>query len=158
MEFITIFIIVNILNVMIQTAKSIVTIRCGKIAAALVNALAYGLYTYLLVLINGDLGIWVKIGVVAGANLIGVYTVKYIEEKKEKIKLWKIEFTIPARQRDGLIRELMHYQINYNYFEIGRQQVSFTCVTENKQQSRNLRELLHRYECKYFVTVQNGVL
>ena len=35
------FITMNILNVIIQTIKSIATIKSGKIVAALVNAIAY---------------------------------------------------------------------------------------------------------------------
>ena len=46
MEMLIIFIVLTILNVVIQTIKSIATIKCGKWAAALVNAVAYGLYTY----------------------------------------------------------------------------------------------------------------
>ena len=46
MKLLILFIVMNILNVIIQTIKSIATIKCGKTVAALVNALAYGLYTY----------------------------------------------------------------------------------------------------------------
>ena len=47
---ITSYIVFNILNVIIQTIKSIVTIKCNKWIAAIVNAIAYGLYTYIVVL------------------------------------------------------------------------------------------------------------
>ena len=40
-----VFIFANIVNVIIQTIKSLCTIKCGKGMAALVNALAYGFYT-----------------------------------------------------------------------------------------------------------------
>ena len=36
-----IFIVLNVVNVIIQTVKSIATIKCGKTMAALVNAIAY---------------------------------------------------------------------------------------------------------------------
>ena len=55
-----------------------------KTAAALVNALAYGLYTIVIVYTNADMNLWVKVVIVALANLIGVYVVKFIEEKKRK--------------------------------------------------------------------------
>ena len=35
------FIILNILNVIIHTVKSIATVKCGKTAAAIINAVAY---------------------------------------------------------------------------------------------------------------------
>ena len=88
------YIIFNILNVIIQTVKSIVTIKCNKWVAAIVNAIAYGLYTYIVVLTASDIDLWFKIIVVALANLVGVFIVKWVEEKKRKEMLWKVEFTI----------------------------------------------------------------
>ena len=49
------FAIFNVINVSIQTIKSIVTIKCNKWVAAIVNAVAYGLYTYMVVLTTSDL-------------------------------------------------------------------------------------------------------
>lgn len=48
MNMLLIFIALTILNVIIQTIKSIATIKCGKTVASLVNAVAYGLYTYVI--------------------------------------------------------------------------------------------------------------
>ena len=42
MELLILFIVMNVLNVIIQTVKSICTIKCGKAVAAIVNAAAYG--------------------------------------------------------------------------------------------------------------------
>ena len=78
------FAIFNVINVIIQTIKSIVTIKCNKYIAAVVNAIAYGLYTYIVVLTASDLDLWFKISVTAAANLVGVFVVKWVEEKKKK--------------------------------------------------------------------------
>ena len=64
------FVGLNIINVIIQTVKSICTVKCGKGVAALVNALAYGLYTIVTIYMLCDLDLWVKAGVVALCNLI----------------------------------------------------------------------------------------
>ena len=88
------YIVFNILNVIIQTVKSIVTIKCNKWVASVVNAVAYGLYTYIVVLTTSDLDLWFKIVVTALSNLVGVFIVKYFEEKKRKTQLWKVEFTV----------------------------------------------------------------
>ena len=78
------YIIFNVLNVIIQTVKSIVTIKCNKWVAAVVNAIAYGLYTYIIILTSIDIELWIKILVVAIANLVGVFAVKAVEEKMER--------------------------------------------------------------------------
>mgnify|MGYP006923286367 CR=1 FL=1 len=84
MKLLGLFIVMNVLNVIIQTIKSIATIKCGKTAAAAINALAYGLYTYIIVLTNCDLPLLAKCLIVAGANFVGVWVVKYFEEKARK--------------------------------------------------------------------------
>ena len=43
------FVILNIVNVIIQTVKSLATVKCGKTVASIVNAVAYGLYTVVVV-------------------------------------------------------------------------------------------------------------
>ena len=80
-ELLWLFIVLNVLNVIIQTVKSIATIKCGKWSAAIVNAIAYGLYTIVVVYTVCDLNLWLKVAVVAIANLVGVYVVKLFEEK-----------------------------------------------------------------------------
>ena len=86
LKLLLIFIGANILNVIIQTVKSLATIKCGKGMAALVNALAYGFYTYIIVLTTCDLPLYAKMLVVAMCNLVGVFAVKWGEEKATKDK------------------------------------------------------------------------
>ena len=76
-----VFIVLNILNVIIQTVKSIATVKCGKTTAAIVNAIAYGLYTIVTVYMMCELDLWLKAAIVAACNLVGVYVVKLLEEK-----------------------------------------------------------------------------
>lgn len=102
-ELFLIFVGLNIVNVIIQTVKSLCTVKCGKGVAALVNALAYGLYTIVTIYMLCDLDLWVKAGVVAGCNLVGVYIVKWCEEKARKDKLWKVEMTVPKGDRKSVV-------------------------------------------------------
>lgn len=83
------FVILNIVNVIIQTVKSLATVKCGKTIASIVNAVAYGLYTVVVVYTVCDLPLWLKVVVVGLANLVGVFVVKLVEEKSRKDKLWK---------------------------------------------------------------------
>ena len=54
-ELLILFIVLNAINVVIQTIKSLCTINCGKTIAALVNALAYGFYTVVVIYMVCDL-------------------------------------------------------------------------------------------------------
>lgn len=145
------FAIFNVINVIIQTIKSIVTIKCNKYVAAVVNAVAYGLYTYIVVLTASDLDLWFKILVTAAANLVGVFVVKWVEEKKRKDKLWKVEVTIPADQAQQMIEDCKYYHFTYNYVDIKKYFLfNFYCPTQ--QDSLNVKKLMKSYDVKYFVS------
>lgn len=144
------FIILNIANVIIQTIKSLATIKCGKTAAAVVNAIAYGLYTIVTVYMLCELPLMWKAGIVALCNLVGVWVVKYFEERARKDKLWKVEVTIPAEQASQMLEDCKYYKLTYNYVDIEKYFLfNFYCPTQ--QDSTNVKKLLQSYDAKYFV-------
>ena len=145
------FIFFNILNVVIQTAKSIVTIKCNKWVAAVVNAVAYGLYTYIVVLTASDIDLWFKIIVVALANLVGVFIVKWVEEKKRKEMLWKIEFTINREFLENVKTLLTLAKVPHSYIEIGKN-VIINAYCATGKESESVKEIIKKYNAKYFVS------
>ena len=146
------FIILNILIVIIQTVKSIATIKCGKGAAALINAVAYGLYTIVTVYMMCELELWLKALVVAVANLIGVYVVKLLEEKARKDKLWKVEATVLRGWTKELHRALVIAEIPHNYLENVGKYTLFNIFCETQAQSTKAKHILDSFEAKYFVS------
>ena len=145
MNLLVTFVIFNVLNVIIQTVKSIATIKCNKWVASLVNAIAYGLYTYIVVLTVCELSLWVKMLVVALANLVGVFVVKLIEEKSRKDKMWKVEVAIPNKYGNALhfnLRGLPH-----NYIEVGSW-VMFNCYCMTQADTKMVVDLAKQYEGK----------
>ena len=150
MKLLILFVVMNVLNVIIQTVKSICTIKCGKAVAAVVNAVAYGLYTYIVVLTMCDLPLLAKCLIVAGANFVGVWVVKYFEEKARKDKLWKVEATVPHEWTGAVHFDLR--DIPHNYVEnVGKYTLfNFYCATQ--KESAKVRDILAQYEVKYFVS------
>ena len=146
------FIVMNILNVIIQTITSIATIRCGKMVAATINALAYGLYTYIIVLTNCDLPLIAKCLIVAGANFVGVYTVKYFEEKARKDKLWKVEATVQKCYTDDLHYALKNVDLPHNYIDNVGLYTVFNIYCATQKESIEAKHYLDRYKAKYFVS------
>ena len=146
------FIILNILNVIIQTVKSIATVKCGKTTAAIINAVAYGLYTIVTVYMMCELELWLKALIVALANLVGVYVVKLLEEKARKDKLWRVESTVEKCYRDELHESLLKIDISHNYIDnVGRYAV-FNIYCPTQKESATVKEILNKYNAKYFVT------
>ena len=145
-----VFIGLNIANVIIQTVKSIATVKCGKCVAALVNAIAYGLYTVVTVYMMCNLPLGWKAAIVALCNLIGVYVVKWAEEKARKDKLWKVEATVPAKYQGAVHFDLK--DIPHNYIEgVGNYTLfNFYCATQ--AESAKVRDIINQYDAKYFVS------
>ena len=114
------FVILNIVNVIIQTVKSLATVKCGKTVASIINAVAYGLYTVVVVYTVCDLPLWLKVVVVGVANLIGVFVVKLFEEKSRKDKLWKVELACPINSAMELHQHFLEYNISHNYEKAGK--------------------------------------
>lgn len=150
--FLWVFIVLNVLNVIIQTVKSIATVSWGKIGASVTNALAYGLYTIVVVYMNADgLGLFWKALIIGVANLVGVYVVKLVEEKGRKDKLWKVEATITIENRMFLHNELNTMGISHNFLLSGKY-VIFNCFCSTQKESLIVKELLAKYKAKYFVS------
>lgn len=158
MNLLLIFIIANLLNVSLSTAKSIITIKCGALLSAIVSALYYGFYTWVLVLTMCDLGLYQKMLVVGLCNLIGVYIVKYIEEKIKKEKLWKIEISIPDIEKFSLHSSLFIEGIPHNYIEnIGKYAI-FNVYCYNKNQTATAKKIINKYKnVKYFVSESKNI-
>lgn len=150
--FLLVFIILNILNVIIQTIKSIATIKCGAWSAAAINAIAYGLYTVVVVYMSADgLGLFWKALIIGFANLFGVYIVKLIEKKKKKDKLWRVEGTVTRTKITKLGSELDLAHIPHNYIVAGRYGI-FNCYCATQKESTTVKAIFDKYGAKYFAT------
>lgn len=152
MKLLIIFIILNIANVIIQTVKSLVTVKAGKGMASIVNAVAYGLYTIVTVYLMCDLDLWLKALIVALCNLVGVFVVKLIEEKTRKAKLWKVETNVLSGYKKDIIALLVKAEIPFNYIEGIGKYVTFNIFCSTEKQSSAVKEILKTYKVKYFVS------
>jgi uncharacterized protein YebE (UPF0316 family) len=145
------FVLLNVVNVIIQTVKSLCTVKGGKFVAAVANAVAYGLYTVVVIYMVCELPIWQKVLVVGLCNLVGVYLVKLFEEKLRKDKLWKIEVTIPKGEFEGLRNTAEKLNLSFNYLYVGKWYLfNFYCPTQCESQL--VKDTLKKYKAKYFVS------
>lgn len=143
------YIIFTVLNVIIQTAKSVMTIKCNKYVASIANAIAYGFYTYIIVLTLCDLPMLEKCIITALANLVGVFVVKWVEEKAEKEKLWKIELTVPTAEVDAIDEELA--EVPHSYILLSDKHTVFNFYCSTQKDSARVKEIANRHNAKYFI-------
>ena len=151
--FLWIFIILNVVNVIIQTIKSIATIKCGAWSAAVINAVAYALYTVVVIFMSAEgLGIIWKAIIIGLANLIGVYVVKVIEKNRTKDKLWKVEATVYRGYTTQLHQALVHAEIPHNYLENVGKYTLFNVYCETQSDTAKAKNILDKFEAKYFAS------
>lgn len=156
MNLLILFIILNIINVIVQTAKSIITVKGNKYVAAVVNAIAYGFYTVVVIYMLCDLPLFTKAFIVALCNLIGVFVVKFIEEKSRKTKLWKIELTIPTPYTRIVDQKLV--DVPHSYQILSPKHCIFTFYCASEEETLKVKEVVDKYKARYFVTENHAIL
>ena len=151
--FLIIFIILNIINVIIQTIKTIITINGTPLAAAAINALTFAIYTVVIVFMNADgLGILWKALIIGAVNFIGVYIVKFWENKMRKEKLWKIELTVLNEEAEALHKILDIADFPHSYITNLGKYTLFNIYCETQKESATAKVMLDKYKAKYFVS------
>lgn len=151
MKLLILFIVFNALNVIIQTIKSLATIKCGKTVAALINAIAYGLYVYITILTVCDLPLWQKMLIVALCNFVGVFIVKWVEEKARKDKLWLVKMTIPKENAIRVQGDLKNANIPFSWIDIDKY-VIFDTYCNTQQDTANATLICKIANGKMFAT------
>ena len=152
MKLLIIFIILQIVNVILSTIRSIVTIKCNKYISSIVSALYFGFYTVVLIYMNCNLDLWTKVAITAITNLIGVFIVKYGEELARKDKLWKVEFTVNGSQTTKVDELLTLANIPHNYIDKVGKYTIFNAYCATHEQSESVKEIVKTYKAKYFVS------
>lgn len=150
MNTIFLFALCTAVNVILSTIKSILTVNGGKVSASLINAITYGFYSYVIVLTSADgMPIWLKMAITAVCNFVGVYFVKWIEEKARKDKLWKVELTVPTRYTNTIDFDL--HDVPHSYIELSDKHTLFNFYCATQKESAKVKAIANQYEAKYFV-------
>ena len=150
-ELLITFIILSIINVIFSTVRSIVTIKGNKVTASFISGGYFAFYNIMLLYTVADFPMWQKCIITFVCNVIGVFIVKFIEEKSRKDKLWKVEATVPRAEASRLINYLENSELSYNYVDINKYYLfNFYCPTQ--KESASVKELLDNFHAKYFVS------
>lgn len=149
MNLLLIFVALSIVNVVFSTIKSIVTIKSGPWVASIVSALYYGYYNIVLIYTVADFPLWQKVVVTAGCNLVGVFIVKYGEERARKDKLWKVELTVPTEYKNAVDFDLR--TVPHSYIELSDKHTLFNFYCATQADSAKVKVIADQYEAKYFV-------
>lgn len=151
MTFLITFIVLSIINVIFSTIRSIATIKSGKTVASLLSGGYFAFYNIMLIYTVADFPMWEKCVITFICNVIGVWIVKFIEEKMRKDCLWKVEASILDTQKKQVEEMLTVSRISFNYIEgIGKYTI-FNIFCSTREQSVAVKEILKNFNAKYFV-------
>ena len=150
MNMILLFTALTIVNVILQTIKSLCTVRCPSIVSASVNAVAYGLYTFVIFFTTADgMPLWMKAAITAVANFFGVYVANFLFDKIfTKIVRWKVEVSVPNDSAIDFQRQLREH--DYEFYVCGYSSTwkAYAVFCATKAQSELLKKIMPS-EAKY---------
>lgn len=152
------FFVAQLINVILGTIKSVVTIKGGKMAASGMTALAYGVNTFVIKVI-ADVDMWIAILISVVCNLVGVYFGLWITEKLQKEQLWKITVTVPSENITNLTDDLKSHGITYiNYETTWAKYKVLDVFSKHKSESKIIKEIFLKYNAKYTINANDGSL
>lgn len=152
------FAIATLINVILSTLKSVITVKGGRVVASVANAIAYGFNTIVIKSIS-SVELWVAIVISVISNLIGVYIALTITSKFEKERLWKITVTVPTESLKDFKHDLKHNDIAFIAYETSYDKYKVVDIfSKDKVDSRKVRSLVSKYKVKYTISANIGTL
>ena len=149
-----IFFLLNIVNVMLSTVKTVYTVKASKIMATLINAIYYGYYTIIIKQI-GTLDIEMIVVVTILANLIGVYFSLWLLDRFKKDKVWKISIICCWLDSKAIAQELIENDIGYNNYDVYTKygtSVGMDIFSKSQKDSKIIKNIISDYAVKYNIT------
>lgn len=145
-NFLLLYCVLCFVNVVIQTIKSLCTIKSSTFVSACVNAMAYGLYTYVIFFTNAEgLPLWGKALITAAANFSGVYLANFMFSKLFSHEAeWKVDISVHLTDVDSFINYLDAANLVYHTYgnnSDGEFQF-FTVFCPTSKESQKLAKIL----------------
>lgn len=149
-----IFFICSLINVMLSTLKTILTVKASKGVATIINAITYGFYA-IVVKQLASLDLITTVTVTIVTNMIGVYVSMWLLEKTKKDCLWKISVTT---KDNTLVEKLEKFSISYVMNPVQYKKQTYYNIdvfSENQKDSSIIENILKEYKVKYNITEIN---
>ena len=150
-DFLIAFIGLSIINVVFSTIRSIITINGDKTVASLISGAYFAFYNVMMIYTVADFPMWQKCLITFVCNVVGVWLVKWGEEKSRKDKLWEVRGTLTTPINCvAVCKDLDEANIPYNYIDVNKY-IIFNCYCATQADSVKVKKILNDWEIKYFV-------
>ena len=149
--YIVVFFICQLVNVALNTLKTIIMYREEKISSSLINAITYGFYAIIVVMTASSLPLWLTIVITFITNLIGVYGSMWLLDRFKKDKLCEITATVSEEESKHLATMLDLNKYSYTQLQANNGKVVFNIYSHNQKESAWVKFYLDTGGAKYIV-------
>ena len=152
--YVVVFFVCSLINVILNTIKTIIMHKEKKISSTIINAITYGFYAIIVVMTASALDLWITILITVVANAIGVYGSMWLLESFKKDSLWEITATIDNDITKATYLNYHFEQDNIKYNAtalLNDKGIVYHIYSENQKQSVIIKDRLNRVNAKYIV-------
>lgn len=150
------FLFFSLLNVILQTAKSILTVKGGRLTAMIMNTISYGFYTVVIKQLT-TFDMLTSVIITMLANFVGVYLSILILDKFKKDNIWKISATVKNKYELFTIEQkLKKNKIAYHVIDLKNGKSLFEIYTYTQQESDFSKNTLKEIDAKFSYNIQKS--
>lgn len=149
---IVLFIILQVVNVILSTIKSIVLIKGHKWATIIANTIYFGVYTAVLKQLTTIDNLWVLVVITMIANFVGTWIGIEVTEKLRKADLWTINTVVRSEYLKDYKKALNEANIKYISYQTTWDECSAVDIfSESRSDSKIIKAILERFSVKYSI-------
>lgn len=152
-----IFVTIQMVNVVISTIKSILTVNGSKMTAAVVNSVSYTFANVVTKMLTQQ-PFEVIIVTTMVTNMVGVYAAKWLMEKTRKERLWTVMATIRSAHKDDVEEQLQKRSIQYTLVPAENDRWFINIFSHSKAESAMIREILHKWDIRHTIVENRALL
>ena len=102
---------------------------------------------------------WVAVVSSVVCNLLGVYIALFITDKMRKDQLWKITVSVPTEMLKDFKNDLKNADLAFVAYETSWDKYKVVDIfSKAKPESKKVRDIIKKYNVKYTISANAGVL
>ena len=153
------FFISQLVNVILSTIKSVLTVKGTRMSATLINTISYTINAAVISQIGNVDNIYIVCIFTAITNFVGVWFSLWLLEKFRKERLWRISATVKKENFEDLIKELHDLEIDFiTYNTSWEKRTPLDVFSKSREESSLIRTVFEKYDVKYTISVNRGEL
>lgn len=144
---IILFFVLQFVNVVLSTMRSVLTVTANKHISVIANTVSYTFYSAIVKLMTGQ-DMWVVVAATFITNILGVYLADFILNKMKKDKLWKFEIAVPIENNTRFYIGMLKSNIPYTKY-VSSKYVIYHCYCATQNESKIIMELAKKFNANF---------